>query len=65
MANWSKPETRLQAIDRLHRIGQKNAVSVIDIVMEESIDVTILRNLTSGIKMENRVLTGNELKGKA
>ena len=35
--SWS-PSKNLQAEDRLHRIGQKNAVQVIDIVARDSVD---------------------------
>lgn len=36
---------RLQSEDRTHRIGQKNAVTYIDIVCEESIDELVLKKL--------------------
>lgn len=38
-------EHRLQSEDRCHRIGQKNNVTYIDIIAEQTIDEHILRNL--------------------
>ena len=35
--SWS-PAINLQAEDRLHRIGQENAVQVIDLIAEETVD---------------------------
>ena len=49
--NWAQALNQ-QAIDRLHRIGQKNAVHVIDIVAEGTIDEE--RNL--GIELNWRIV---------
>lgn len=38
---------RLQAEDRAHRIGQKNAVLYIDVVVEKSVDEIVLRSIES------------------
>jgi SNF2 family DNA or RNA helicase len=44
-SNDYSPEIRLQCEDRLHRIGQKNPVTYVDIIMKATIDVTIKRML--------------------
>lgn len=44
--------TRLQAEDRIHRIGQKNNCTYIDLVAKDTIDVQIIKNLQ---KKENLV----------
>lgn len=49
--NWAQALND-QAIDRLHRIGQKNAVHVIDIVADDTIDIE--RN--QGIEMNWRII---------
>src|SRR6266702_3934227 len=45
-----------QAIDRLHRIGQKNAVQVIDIVARDTIDMGKLQHLESSWYWLKRLL---------
>ena len=42
--SWS-PATNLQAEDRLHRIGQTNAVHVIDIMAEDTVDLGRMQRL--------------------
>jgi SNF2 family DNA or RNA helicase len=42
--SWS-PATNLQAEDRLHRIGQHNAVQVIDIIAENTVDLGRMQRL--------------------
>lgn len=42
--DWS-PSVNRQAEDRLHRIGQKNAVQVIDLVAKDSVDMGRLQKL--------------------
>ena len=42
--SWS-PATNLQAEDRLHRIGQTNAVQVIDIMAENTVDLGRMQRL--------------------
>lgn len=44
-SNDYSPEIRLQAEDRLHRIGQKNTVTYIDILLKSTIDISIFRML--------------------
>ena len=44
-SNDYSPEIRLQCEDRLHRIGQKNPVTYIDIILKNTIDVSIMRML--------------------
>jgi len=49
-------EVRLQAQDRLHRIGQKNPVTYIDLIAEGTIDEKIVENLRNKIDMGAKVL---------
>jgi len=49
-------EVRLQSEDRAHRIGQKNNVTYIDIVTENTVDEKILRALRSKINIATEVL---------
>lgn len=49
-------EVRLQSEDRAHRIGQKNNVTYIDIVAENTVDEKILRALRSKINIATEVL---------
>jgi len=64
MANWYRPDVRSQSEDRLHRHGQKNPVTVIDIVAKHTIENKILNTLISKIEIENQILTINELRGE-
>ena len=49
-------EVRLQSEDRAHRIGQKNNVTYIDIVTEDTVDEKILQALRSKIDIASAVL---------
>jgi len=49
-------EVRLQSEDRAHRIGQKNNVTYIDIVTENTVDEKILRALRQKINIATDVL---------
>lgn len=57
-SNDYSPEIRLQAEDRLHRIGQRNHVTYIDLISRGSIDSIILRMLSSKQDVSNQVMTG-------
>lgn len=55
-SNDYSPEVRLQAEDRLHRIGQKNHVTYIDLVSKGSIDSTILRMLSKKQDLSSQIM---------
>tara|TARA_Y100001963_G_scaffold101588_1_gene139757 strand:- start:3630 stop:5147 length:1518 start_codon:yes stop_codon:yes gene_type:complete len=52
-------DTRLQSEDRLHRIGQKNAVTYVDLVSPNTIDNHILKALRKKITLSSSVLGEN------
>ena len=54
-------EKRLQSEDRAHRIGQKKAVTYIDILAEETVDSKIVKSLRKKINIASQVM-GEELK---
>lgn len=49
-----------QAEDRLHRIGQKNAVNVIYMIGENTVDIDIIELLEKKSKVINAVIDGKE-----
>lgn len=49
-------ETRLQSQDRIHRIGQDNKCTYIDLVVPKSIDETILKRLQEKKELSSEVL---------
>jgi len=49
-------ELRVQAEDRIHRIGQKHSCTYVDLVSEGTVDEQILRNLLNKVKISNEVL---------
>jgi SNF2 family DNA or RNA helicase len=49
-------ETRIQSEDRCHRIGQKNKVLYVDLVVPDSIDVHIVKVLQSKIALAGKTL---------
>jgi hypothetical protein len=49
-------EIRLQSEDRAHRIGQKNNVTYVDIVTENTVEEKILKALRSKINLATQVL---------
>lgn len=50
------PAIVAQAIDRFHRIGQKNAVQVTSFVVEDSVEVDIVENLIAKAKTFNQII---------
>ena len=54
-------EKRLQSEDRAHRIGQKNNVTYIDIMAEDTIDDRIVKALRKKINIASKVL-GEDIK---
>ena len=49
-------ELRVQAEDRIHRIGQTHSCTYIDLVSEGTVDEKILQNLLNKVKISNEVL---------
>jgi SNF2 family DNA or RNA helicase len=49
-------ETRLQSQDRIHRIGQDNKCTYIDLVVPNTIDEAILKRLEEKKELSNEVL---------
>ena len=49
-------ELRVQAEDRIHRIGQERSCTYVDLVSEGTVDEKILKNLLSKVKISNEVL---------
>jgi len=54
-------EKRIQSEDRAHRIGQKKAVTYIDILAEETVDEKIVKSLRKKINIASKVM-GEELR---
>ena len=54
-------EKRMQSEDRAHRIGQKNSVTYIDIIAEETVDTKIVQSLRKKINIASEVM-GEELR---
>tara|TARA_Y100000592_G_scaffold48773_1_gene77257 strand:+ start:1 stop:801 length:801 start_codon:yes stop_codon:yes gene_type:complete len=54
-------EKRLQSEDRAHRIGQKKAVTYVDLICEDTVDEKIVKALRSKINIASEVL-GEDLK---
>jgi len=54
-------EKRLQSEDRAHRIGQKENVTYIDIICEDTVDEKIVKSLQDKVNIASEVL-GEELK---
>lgn len=64
MANWYRPNIRAQAEDRCHRAGQKNAVTIVDLVTSGTIEKRILSNLQRQIDLEGQILSMRDLTGE-
>ena len=54
-------EKRLQSEDRAHRIGQKKAVTYVDIIAEETVDTKIVKALRKKVNIASEVM-GEELR---
>jgi SNF2 family DNA or RNA helicase len=61
LSNDFSPEIRLQAEDRLHRVGQKNPVTYIDLIMKGTVDASIFRMLKKKQELSQKV-TGDEVR---
>jgi SNF2 family DNA or RNA helicase len=61
MSNWYQPDVRDQAEDRCHRQGQKNAVTIIDMPAENSIEQKILTTLRQKINLDDTILSNRDL----
>lgn len=55
-ANDFNLETRMQSEDRAHRIGQKNRVTYVDLITENTIDEKIVKSLQAKIELGAKVL---------
>jgi SNF2 family DNA or RNA helicase len=55
-ANDFNLETRIQSEDRCHRIGQKNPVTYIDLICEDTVDEKIVDSLRNKINIGAKVL---------
>ena len=55
--SWS-PAVNMQAEDRLHRIGQENAVQVIDLIAEDTVDLGRLQKLGQKWSMIKQLIGG-------
>lgn len=60
-SNGPSLETRLQSEDRCHRIGQNQRPLYVDLVIPETVDEEILKNLTRKQSLADRVLNWKEL----
>jgi SNF2 family DNA or RNA helicase len=54
-------EKRLQSEDRAHRIGQKQTVTYVDLICQDTVDEKIVKSLRNKINIASEVL-GEELK---
>lgn len=64
LSNWYAPDVRDQAVDRCHRQGQSNAVTIIDLICENSLERKILNSLEASINLENEILSIEDLGGQ-
>ena len=55
-ANDFNLETRMQSEDRCHRLGQKNTVTYIDFICEDTVDEKIVKSLRNKIDIGAKVL---------
>ena len=49
-------ELRIQAEDRIHRIGQEHSCTYIDLVSPDTVDEKILESLLQKVKISNQIL---------
>ena len=62
---WWNPGVEEQAIERVHRIGQKRSVEVIRFVMDKSIEMRMLELNTSKKKLSQKVLSHDSKPSEA
>jgi hypothetical protein len=51
----STPKQRCQCVDRLHRIGQKNTVRIVDLVAKNTVDDRVLKTLKEKLSIADDV----------
>ena len=54
-SDWN-PQMDLQAMDRAHRIGQKNMVNVYRLITEDTVEVKIIERQQIKLKWDNVVI---------
>jgi SNF2 family DNA or RNA helicase len=57
LTNWFQPDARIQAEDRCWRIGQSNAVTIVDLVATATLEVEILRKTLAEITLEKQIIS--------
>lgn len=60
-SNEFNADVRWQSEDRIHRIGQKNTATYIDLVAEKTVDVKILKALKNKKSVADSVIDKNDL----
>ena len=56
---WWSPQVENQASDRVHRIGQTHAVSILRLVMKDTIDEKVLNLQREKKDLYNEIVEGN------
>lgn len=57
---WVSPSANEQAVDRAHRIGQQNQVTVVDFIVEDSVEQRILEILDKKQKMISSLMSSDD-----
>lgn len=57
MDSWWNPSVEYQAMDRIHRLGQKRPVKVIKLVVEDSIEDQIVQLQAKKLAMTDAALS--------
>lgn len=61
LTNGHVPEERFQAEDRCHRMGQRNPVTIVDLVTAGTLEAAILRKTLNRIDVQGQILSMSEL----
>ncbi len=56
---WWNPQVENQASDRVHRIGQKNAVTILRLIMKDTVEEKVLNLQNEKKDLYNEIVEGN------